>query len=107
MEVDYLLIGQGLAGTVLSQRLIRAGKKVRIIDNAKANRSSRVAAGLYNPITGKRLVKTWNADKLFPEIAPFYLGMEEEVGKKFLYQKPILGSRSRDLENKKHRPRPQ
>jgi len=89
MEVDFLLIGQGLAGTVLSHRLLKAGKTLCIIDNAKANRSSRIAAGLYNPITGKKLVKTWNADMLFPEIAPLYLELEEILGKKFFYPKPI------------------
>jgi glycine oxidase len=89
MEVDFLLIGQGLAGTILSHRLLMAGKTVCIIDNAKANRSSRIAAGLYNPITGKKLVKTWNADKLFPEIAPLYESLEALLSKKFLYPKPI------------------
>jgi len=89
MEVDFLLIGQGLAGTILSHRLLMAGKKICIIDNAKANRSSRIAAGLYNPITGKKLVKTWNADKLFPEIAPLYQDLEKLLGEKFLYPTPI------------------
>ncbi|HSJ69839.1 MAG TPA: FAD-dependent oxidoreductase [Anditalea sp.] len=89
MEVDFLLIGQGLAGTILSYRLLSAGKKVCIIDNAKANKSSRIAAGLYNPITGKKLVKTWNADKLFPEIKPLYKELENLLGQKFLYPTPI------------------
>jgi len=89
MEVDFLLIGQGLAGTILSHRLLSAGKKVCIIDNAKANISSRIAAGLYNPITGKKLVKTWNADKLFFEIEPLYTELEELLEEKFLYPTPI------------------
>lgn len=89
MEVDFLLIGQGLAGTILSHRLLTAGKKVCIIDNAKANRSSRIAAGLYNPITGKKLVKTWNADKLFPEIAPLYKDLEKLLDINFLHPTPI------------------
>ncbi|MEX0882137.1 MAG: FAD-binding protein, partial [Cyclobacteriaceae bacterium] len=52
MEVDFLLIGQGLAGTVLSYRLIKAGFKVHLIDKDEEGTSSKVAAGLYNPITG-------------------------------------------------------
>jgi glycine oxidase len=89
MEVDFLLIGQGLAGTVLSHRLIQAGKKVMVIDFPSANQSSRVAAGLYNPITGKKMVKTWNADVLFPEIEPLYTQLEEILEAKFLYKKNI------------------
>jgi len=89
MEVDFLLIGQGLAGTVLSFRLMEEGVNVMIIDQPEANRSSRVAAGLYNPITGKKMVKTWNADLLFPEIEPLYLRMESLLSSKFLFPKNI------------------
>lgn len=89
MEVDFLLIGQGLAGTVLSYRLLKEGKSVLVIDLPEGNKSSRVAAGLYNPITGRRLVKTWNADLLFPEIEPLYSSLEKELEKVFLYEKPI------------------
>ncbi|AFL82792.1 FAD dependent oxidoreductase [Belliella baltica DSM 15883] len=89
MEVDFLLIGQGLAGTILSYRLIKEGYSVRIIDEPQANNSSRVAAGLYNPVTGRKMVKTWNADLLFPEIEPLYEELEGFLESKFLYKKPI------------------
>ncbi|MCH6199326.1 FAD-binding oxidoreductase [Aquiflexum sp. LQ15W] len=89
MEVDFLLIGQGLAGTVLSHRLLQIGKKVMVIDMPFANQSSRVAAGLYNPITGKKMVKSWNTDLLFPEIEPLYTQLEELLDTKFLYKKNI------------------
>ena len=89
MEVDFLLIGQGLAGTVLSYRLIKSGYTVLVIDQPDSNNSSRVAAGLYNPLTGRKMVKTWNADLLFPEIELLYESMEHELGSKFLYKKPI------------------
>ncbi|MDN3667920.1 FAD-dependent oxidoreductase [Echinicola jeungdonensis] len=89
MEVDFLLIGQGLAGTVLSQRLLKAGKTVGLIDEPGKNKSSRVAAGLYNPVTGRKMVKTWNADLLFPEIIPLYRELEDLLGIKIIYPRPI------------------
>ena len=89
MEVDFLLIGQGLAGTVLCHRLLQEGNSLLVIDLPKANNSSRIAAGLYNPITGKKMVRTWNADLLFPEIEPLYKELEEFLNGKFLYSKPI------------------
>ncbi|PZX47495.1 NAD(P)/FAD-dependent oxidoreductase [Algoriphagus chordae] len=89
MEIDFLLIGQGLAGTALAYRLKQAGKKIRIIDQPGANNSSRIAAGLYNPVTGRKMVKTWKADSLFPEIKPFYQELEDLTGAKFLTEKPI------------------
>ncbi|UCS91895.1 FAD-binding oxidoreductase [Echinicola marina] len=89
MEVDFLLIGQGIAGTVLSYKLHQAGKSVCILDKASDNNSSRVAAGLFNPVTGRKMVKTWNADNLFPEILPLYAELEQLIGKRVIYSKPI------------------
>ncbi len=89
MEIDFLLIGQGLAGTALAYRLKQAGKKIRIIDEPGANNSSRVAAGLFNPVTGRKMVKTWKADLLFPVIKPFYQELEQLTGSNFLTEKAI------------------
>ncbi|WP_439483729.1 NAD(P)/FAD-dependent oxidoreductase [Cyclobacterium plantarum] len=85
MKVDFLLIGQGLAGTILSYRLLEAGYKVHLIDDAHPSSSSKVAAGLYNPVTGRKLGKTWLADILFDEIEPFYKEMEGFLKQKFLH----------------------
>jgi len=89
MNIDFLLIGHGLAGSVLGYRLKQSGKTIRIIDEPQRNQSSKVAAGLYNPITGRKMVKTWNADKLFPEIKPLYQNLEELTGLSFLIEKNI------------------
>lgn len=89
MEVDFLLIGQGLAGTVLSHRLLQNGYSVHLLDEPEPNSSSRVAAGLYNPVTGRKMVKTWEADILFPVIEPFYSSLEKLLGISFLHSLPI------------------
>ncbi|MDR7132094.1 glycine/D-amino acid oxidase-like deaminating enzyme [Algoriphagus sp. 4150] len=89
MEIDFLLIGHGLAGTALAYRLKQAGKKIRVIDQPEANNSSRIAAGLFNPVTGRKMVKTWKADALFPVIVPFYKELERITGSKFLTEKAI------------------
>ncbi len=52
---DYIIIGQGLAGSILAYRLIQNGKKILVIDNQHHGASSKVAAGIINPITGHRL----------------------------------------------------
>lgn len=89
MEIDFLLIGQGIAGTALGYRLKQAGKNIRIIDQPSGNQSSRVAAGLFNPVTGRKMVKTWFADFLFPEIKPFYNKLETITGESFLHEESI------------------
>lgn len=89
MKVDYLIVGQGIAGSVLSYMLIRQGYQVMVLDSGSTHTSSKVAAGIFNPVTGKRLVKTWEADKIFPFLESFYTGMEKVLGAKLFYPMPI------------------
>lgn len=49
-----------------------------------------VAAGLFNPITGRRFVKTWKADQLFPYLDDYYRKLEIELQSKFLRHLPIF-----------------
>jgi glycine/D-amino acid oxidase-like deaminating enzyme len=84
-RVDYLIIGQGLAGTCLAICLLRAGKRILLVDEYKLNSSSKVAAGFLHPITGRRIVKTWMADQLFPFAVNYYRNIEAESGKIFFH----------------------
>lgn len=84
-----MIVGAGLAGSVLADHLMKAGKKILVMDDRTKSNSSRVAGGLYNPITGRKMVKTWNCDALFDYLIPYYSSLEEELGSKFLYDIPI------------------
>ncbi|MBL4656039.1 MAG: FAD-binding oxidoreductase [Bacteroidia bacterium] len=87
--VDYLIVGQGIAGTLLSYFLIQSNKKVLVIDNGQ-NTTSKIAGGIINPVTGRRLVKTWKADTLIPFAKETYLKLENELETKFLKELSIL-----------------
>ena len=87
-NTDYIIIGQGLAGSLLSLKLMERGRKVMVYDLPSKNQSSSVAAGLYNPITGKRMVKTWKADLLWKEMEMFYTQFEKQQNCKLLYDLP-------------------
>ncbi|HYH15604.1 MAG TPA: FAD-binding oxidoreductase [Flavisolibacter sp.] len=64
MTVDYIIVGQGICGTMLSWFLHKEGKRVLVIDESKENTSSKVAAGLINPVTGRRYVTAWMVEEL-------------------------------------------
>jgi glycine/D-amino acid oxidase-like deaminating enzyme len=66
MQTDVLIIGQGICGSFLSRELERAGLTYLIIDEERSSTASRAAAGLINPVTGRRIVKTWMIDELLP-----------------------------------------
>lgn len=84
-KYHFIIVGQGLAGSLLAYRLLKAGKNVLVIDKDEANTSSKVAAGIYNPITGKRLLKSWMADELFNGLEDFYQSLEKELDQSFLH----------------------
>lgn len=90
MQVDYLIIGQGISGTMLSWFLYKEGKTFLIIDDNSEKASSKVAAGVINPVTGRRYAYTWMID----EIMPFAVQSYEELGKyfnaKFVFQKSVI-----------------
>jgi glycine/D-amino acid oxidase-like deaminating enzyme len=88
-SVDYIIIGQGLAGSAVAVQLLKKGKRILVIDQPATNRASRVAAGLFNPITGRRPVKTWMVDTLFPYLFNYYRSVEEMSQQKFFFPIPI------------------
>lgn len=88
-EVDLLVIGQGLAGSALAIHALDANFRLLVIDQPDNNRSSRVAAGLFNPVTGRKMSKTWLADDLFPYLRRYYTDLEERTGRHFFYPLPV------------------
>lgn len=80
MRPDILIVGQGLAGSLLGWALERAGIDFAIADAGPERAASSVAAGLINPITGRRLVKSWGVEALLPQAAQMYREIEAELG---------------------------
>jgi len=90
MRVDYLIAGQGLAGSWLAWFLMQQGKRVLVADARSGAHSSRVAAGIINPVTGKKMVLTWLAGELFPFAHSIYPKLERFFGKRFFYPLPVV-----------------
>src|SRR6187431_2185031 len=90
MLVDYLIIGQGISGTWLSYYLKKANKSFIVIDNDHRNSASRVAAGIINPVTGRRIVKTWMIDELLSFLVPAYEELGNELGIKAIEKKSLV-----------------
>ena len=88
-KVDYIIVGQGIAGTWLSHELISRGYDVVIFNHETANTSSNKAAGLYNPITGRKMMLTWKAGNFFPSLEENYQKLEAELGERFLHPIPM------------------
>ncbi|MBN2700377.1 MAG: FAD-binding oxidoreductase [Methylothermaceae bacterium] len=89
MTYDVLILGQGLVGSLLAWRLIRAGMTVLVVDGG-GNNASRTAAGLVTPVTGKRWVTTVGVDTALPEARGVYKDLAQDLTCRVWYEHPIL-----------------
>jgi glycine/D-amino acid oxidase-like deaminating enzyme len=83
-RTEILIIGQGICGTFLSWELHRAGVPHIVIDEQRPDTASRAAAGLINPVTGRRIVKTWMIDELLPFAREAYRQIGTTLGGSFM-----------------------
>lgn len=87
--LDFVVVGQGLAGTLLALELERRGRRVLVADDGWRTAASRVAAGVLNPVTGMRIVKTLGADDLLPAAKRVYSALGERFGETFFREVPF------------------
>ena len=77
---DCIIVGAGIAGSVTARVLLHAGYDILVIDNMRKGSSSMVAAGLVNPITGKRFELSWRFDECVSVAKEFYNACEVSDG---------------------------
>jgi len=97
-NVDFIIVGHGLAGSVLAIHLIKAGYKICVIDEPGLSSSSKVAAGIWNPVVFKRLTKSWLADELVPELIDFYTRFGKETQTDLITLRNIIKPFTEDQE---------
>ncbi|NGF74646.1 FAD-binding oxidoreductase [Fluviicola sp. SGL-29] len=83
-----VIVGGGLAGSCLGVQLVASGCDVTLIDSG-INRSSRVAAGMINPLVFRRMTKSWRVDEFIPYAEAFYRLIEQTSGITFFHETTI------------------
>ena len=78
MEVDYLIIGSGLAGISFAETCLLHHKKIMVVNDTSQN-STTIAGGLYNPIVLKRFTKIWKAEAQLAITISFYRNLEKKI----------------------------
>ena len=89
MEIDYLIIGSGLAGISFAETCLLQQKSILVINDTSQN-STIIAGGLYNPVVLKRFTKIWEAEAQLEISIPFYKSLEEKLHEKILSEIPLL-----------------
>ena len=95
---DAIIVGQGLAGTILYHSLLNNGYKVLIVDNGHRSSASQAAAGIYNPIIIKRLRKSWRGLEFIQVARELYEKIESKYGWNIHSSIPINRIFSSDIE---------
>ena len=88
MEVDYMVVGLGLAGLAFCRALDENNKTYIVFEN-NSQRASKVAGGMYNPVILKRFTPVWNGTKQLKTALPFYTEFEKQFKKRYHYSVDI------------------
>jgi len=89
-KTDFLIIGQGLAGSLLSWRLLERNRSVHLLDNHHQGSASMVAAGLFNPVIGKRLSISDQAQQQINHALDFYQKLGDYFNETFFHPVDML-----------------
>ncbi|MBD0824722.1 NAD(P)/FAD-dependent oxidoreductase [Aestuariibaculum marinum] len=88
IQVDYIVVGIGLAGISFCEELKTNNKSFMVFDNA-SQLSSTVAGGLYNPVVLKRFTPVWKCEEQLVQALPMYERLERELNVKLDYKLPV------------------
>lgn len=89
MASDIIIVGQGICGSLLSWSLLQKGLSVKVYDIGSARSATTAASGIINPITGKRFVKSWMVDDVFPVAEKTYSDISRTISADFYVNQPI------------------
>ena len=82
MNVDYIIVGLGLAGISFAEKLEKNNKTFIVFEN-DSQTSSLVAGGVYNPVILKRCTPVWKAKEQLKIALPFYSSLENKFKNQF------------------------
>ncbi|QTV06207.1 NAD(P)/FAD-dependent oxidoreductase [Faecalibacter bovis] len=87
--VDYIIVGQGVAGSCMALKLLENNKSFVVIDD-NAHKASAIAAGIYNPVVLKRFAIVWNAIYQIQLLKKVFSSFEQLLNQKYLYEFPVF-----------------
>jgi len=84
MNVDYIIVGLGLAGLTFSEELKKHNKSFVVFEN-NSQQSSKVAAGMFNPVVLKRFTAVWIGKEQIDNALPFFKKLENRFVNTYIH----------------------
>ena len=88
-KVDYIVVGLGIAGISFCEELEHHQKSFVVFDSSK-DASTKVAAGVINPVVLKRFTPVWNAKKHLSSSILFYQQLSKKINHKLFKETPMF-----------------
>jgi glycine oxidase len=88
-NIDFLIVGCGLAGIAFAETCLNNNKSVFVFDN-NSQKSSTIAGGLYNPVILKRFSGLEFAQEQLDLMNIFYAKIEQKLHIKIDYKNPVF-----------------
>lgn len=87
-EVDYIVVGLGIAGLSFCEQLLKHNKSFIVFDTGDLS-STRVSAGVINPLVLKRFTPVWNAHEHISNAFPFYENLSHKLNVTIMEELPM------------------
>ena len=89
-ESEFLIVGHGLAGALMTDALERHGQKPIVADALLEHAASPAAAGIMNPVIGPSLNSPWRAYDCLKKAKETYRRLEEDWDEYFFRELRML-----------------
>jgi glycine oxidase len=89
-ESDYLIVGGGIAGSVLALSLLKKQQSVLLIDQPELSSSSRIAAGIFTSFNFQRMAPFPEIERKLQIAYDFYRYAETVLGKPLMEVRALL-----------------
>lgn len=88
-EVDYIIVGLGIAGISFCEQLEKHHKSYLVIDSG-ANAATKVSGGVFNPVVLKRFTIAWKAKEEMARSLLFYKELSSKLKIPIVYETSVL-----------------
>ncbi|MGO3181305.1 MAG: NAD(P)/FAD-dependent oxidoreductase [Aequorivita sp.] len=88
-QLDYIIVGLGIAGISLCEQLQKNNKSFIVVDNGEDGSTAK-SGGVFNPTVLKRFTAAWNASYFFPVAKNFYRHLSEKLNDNIFQETPVL-----------------
>lgn len=96
--VDGIIVGQGLVGSLLAHECIQNGLTIFVVDDKHKASSTKVAAGIMNPLVGPRLTPLLENLDAIQRLTKYYKALQTSLGASFLHEHRLIRFLSTPLE---------